>query len=471
MKIRYAPRLCLVIMFLLLSAVPHVQAKEVKTESRRVSVDEISVFYQDSGPKDAPTMLFIHGWGCDVSFWQQQVEAFSDRYRCIALDMPGFGRSDKPHDIAYTLGLCAKAVKAVADGAGSADLILIGHSMGAAVARQFLVDYPDTVEAVVNVDGAVLFLPDDPVVLEAMAKEMEQAAKAYLGPDRETVLNQFIEGLFYGKTPEDIQEVVRRTMIAVDPYVGSSFMTEFFKAEWWKRQTFDLPCLALYAENPQGDPNIENNLRGEFPALIFKLWTDTGHFPMMEQPERFNTTLQDFLDIVLESSGQPASHPMLGGEKMSKYEEAMKQLDEKLGNKDGLISLSTMALEPGADGKSRPAARLVNAYYKDGAFYTVTYATTNKMLQIDNNPNVAVCIIVENFTADGIGENLGWVCDEKNAEIMTTLRTVFADWYNEANNDEDPNTCLLRVQLTKGLWNDPHQGIRKRIDFVNKTAD
>jgi len=153
---------------------------------------------------------------------------------------------------------------------------------------------------------------------------------------------------------------------------------------------------------------------------------------------------------------------------MSKYDEAMKLLNEQAGNKDGLISLSTIALEAGADGRSRPAARLVDAYYEDGAFYIVTYATSNKMLQIAQNPEVAICIIVENFTADGIGENLGWVCDEKNTAIMAKLRTIFAEWYNDANNDEDPNTCLLRIRLTKGLWNDPHKGIKTEIDFINK---
>lgn len=71
---------------------------------------------------------------------------------------------------------------------------------------------------------------------------------------------------------------------------------------------------------------------------------------------------------------------------MNKYEEAMKHLDEKLGHKDGLISLSTIALEPGANGRSRPAARLVDAYYEDGAFYIVTYATSDKMLQIAQIP-------------------------------------------------------------------------------------
>ena len=155
---------------------------------------------------------------------------------------------------------------------------------------------------------------------------------------------------------------------------------------------------------------------------------------------------------------------------MHKFDEALKLLDEKLGNKDGLICLSTISIELGADGKSQPAARIVDAYYEDGAFYIVTYATTNKMQQIAKNPHVAISIIVDNFTADGIGENLGWVCDEKNEQMMKKLRVIFADWYYEANNDEDQNTCLLRIQLTKGLWNNPHEGTRNEIDFVNKTA-
>lgn len=156
---------------------------------------------------------------------------------------------------------------------------------------------------------------------------------------------------------------------------------------------------------------------------------------------------------------------------MSKYNEAMKLLDEKIGNKDGLITLSTIALEPGLDGKTRPAARIVNAYYEDGAFYIVTNATSGKMHQIAQNPEVFICIIVEEFTANGIGENLGWVCDEKNAEIMAKVRTIFAEWYNKANNEEDPNTCLLRIRMTKGLWYDAHANIRNEIDFVSKTAD
>ena len=156
---------------------------------------------------------------------------------------------------------------------------------------------------------------------------------------------------------------------------------------------------------------------------------------------------------------------------MSKYDEAMQLLDKQVGNKDGLISLSTIALEAGADGVSRPAARIVDAYYEDGSFYIVTHENTAKMRQIAQNPNVAVWIIVENVTADGIGENLGGVCDEKNAEIIAKLRTLFADWYYKANIEEDIGTCILRIRLTTGLWNESHEGSRREIDFENNTAD
>ncbi len=155
---------------------------------------------------------------------------------------------------------------------------------------------------------------------------------------------------------------------------------------------------------------------------------------------------------------------------MNNFNEAMRVLEEKFGNQDALISLSTIAQSPNADGSPVPAARIVNVFYENGCFYTVTYAASTKMQQIAKNPEVAVCFIVESFTANGIGENLGWVCDEKNAELMAKIRPVFAGWYDEANNDEDPNTVLLRIRLTKGVWNDAHAGIRNEIDFVNKIA-
>ncbi|MDR1532484.1 MAG: pyridoxamine 5'-phosphate oxidase family protein [Clostridiales bacterium] len=140
---------------------------------------------------------------------------------------------------------------------------------------------------------------------------------------------------------------------------------------------------------------------------------------------------------------------------MNKYDEAIKILDERFG-RDTLISLATM------DG-SHPAVRIVNGFYEDGAFYVVTYALSGKMTQIKDNPEVAVC--GEWFTAHGIGENIGHPRDEQNAELMKKLRKAFATWYDNGHTDEnDPNTCVLRVRLSDGVL--LSHGTRYDIDFL-----
>ncbi|EHF00311.1 hypothetical protein [Enterocloster citroniae] len=154
----------------------------------------------------------------------------------------------------------------------------------------------------------------------------------------------------------------------------------------------------------------------------------------------------------------------------SMYEEGLKLLDEKFGNgKDNLISLATIARESGTNGKPRPVVRCVDAYYEDCTFYIVTYGKSNKMLQIEQNTEVAVALSSEMFTAMGVGESLGWVLDPQNAEIRTKLRTAFANWYDMANNEKDENCCILAIHLTRGTLNINHWEKLYHLDFVNKT--
>lgn len=155
---------------------------------------------------------------------------------------------------------------------------------------------------------------------------------------------------------------------------------------------------------------------------------------------------------------------------MSNYEEGFNLLDEKFGNgKDNIISLATIAREPNKDGTPRPVVRSVDAYYENGVFYVTTYGKSNKMQQIGKNPEVSIASFSEMFTASGIGENLGWVLDPKNADLRNKLRTAFAPWYDSANNEKDENCCILAIHLTKGTLNINHWEKLYHMDFVNKT--
>ena len=140
----------------------------------------------------------------------------------------------------------------------------------------------------------------------------------------------------------------------------------------------------------------------------------------------------------------------------------MEKLTEEVGailkewfGQDTIISLATME-----DG--RPCVRRVNGYYEDSAFYVITYGLSNKMRQIAQNPEVAVC--GDWFTAHGEGINLGYFGKAENAKIAEKLRKAFAAWIdNGHNNFEDENTCILCIRLTDGVL--LCHGTRYDIDF------
>jgi hypothetical protein len=155
---------------------------------------------------------------------------------------------------------------------------------------------------------------------------------------------------------------------------------------------------------------------------------------------------------------------------MTNFEEGFKLLEEKFGGgKDNLVSLATIAREPNVAGSPRPVVRVVDAYYEDGVFYASTNAKSNKMLQIASKPEVSIASATEMFTASGLGENLGWVLDPKNAVLRSKLRATFAAWYDSANNEQDENCCILAIRLTKGTLNINHWEKLYHMDFVQKT--
>lgn len=157
---------------------------------------------------------------------------------------------------------------------------------------------------------------------------------------------------------------------------------------------------------------------------------------------------------------------------MSKYEEGLKLLEEKFGNgKDNVISLATIALEPNADGKPYPVVREVDAYYEDGTFYVTTSRTSNKMLQITQNSEIAFSVSLGWFNGFAIGEDLGWVLKPENAEIRSKLHTAFAAWYDMANNENDENCCILAIHIKRATLNINHWEKLYNMDFVNKFCE
>jgi len=158
---------------------------------------------------------------------------------------------------------------------------------------------------------------------------------------------------------------------------------------------------------------------------------------------------------------------------MNKYEKAIKLMEEFCGNgKDNLIALATISLSPNDANNPRPAVRMVDAYYEDGVFYVSSSSHKNKTLEIEKNNEVSICGL-DLFAAQGKAENLGWVKDEKNAEIRGKMKKYFP-WFDDHGNEESPDSIVLRITLTEGTITDNEQKYGEwqyKVDFVNKTAE
>ncbi len=263
---------------------------------RSLDVEGVQTWYQDGGKHNGIPLIFIHGMACDSTFWRWQFPAFTDRYRVIAVDLPGHGRSARPHDRVYSMDFFARSVRKVVEREQLSMPVLIGHSMGFAVSRRYLLQYPGWARAVCSVDGFYFRRP-----LQARGYQIWSSIMRFLrfrgsAGDPVEQGRKFIEYTFYKQTPESVRQEVRTKTYQADPYVILSSWREMIRPANWAKCRFMLPALLLYCRAPHTLPDQQWYFGTCFPRMRYVEWDDAGHYPMLEQPARFNTELQRFLD-------------------------------------------------------------------------------------------------------------------------------------------------------------------------------
>jgi sigma-B regulation protein RsbQ len=246
------------------------------------SVEGVSIHstVRGSGPK---TIVFVHGWTCDESSWREQVPFFEKTYRVITLDLPGHGRSGSPASGPLTMELFARSIEAVRLEAKAGKIVLVGHSMGTPVIREYARLYPANVAALVPVDG-VLHLSGSP-----NAPNPERMR----GPDGLKNREAMIRGMFGKSATPAIQEHLLKMMLAAPETTAYQAMAATFAAPNWKDETFAVPALGIYADHSGADD--PQYFKKVFPKGHTVEVPGTGHFVMLEKPADFNKLLADFL--------------------------------------------------------------------------------------------------------------------------------------------------------------------------------
>jgi pimeloyl-ACP methyl ester carboxylesterase len=256
-----------------------------------LSEDGLTISYLVGGSGDT-TVVFIHGWTCDRSYWDAQLGAFANDYRVIAPDLAGHGDSALGRD-SYTMERFGADVAAVAGGEGR--IVLVGHSMGGPVMLQAAQLLGDRVIGLVGVDTLRDIAPP-------ITSEDDMAARlAPLQADYVASARQFLNTMFLDSSDPDLRQAVVADMLATDRKVGVGAVRGMLSMDTGAAlQAVDAPLVLI---NSDYQPTNLENVRRHHPDTALYTMHDVGHFVMMEDPETFNAllaqALRDFRQAVI----------------------------------------------------------------------------------------------------------------------------------------------------------------------------
>src|SRR5438552_3506897 len=260
--------------------------KNATGESRFTKLDGLRIHYVNYG-KGSEALVLIHGWTCNLDNWRDQMPDFAKRNRVIAIDLPGHGQSDKPQ-ITYSMDLFARAVEAVMRDAKVKRAVLVGHSMGTPIARQFYRKYPEKTLAIVIVDGSLRPFGDKAF--------MDRLIAGFRGPNYKDAVGQMLTAISGPNLSADATARIKTSSLNTPQQVLVSAMEGMADPSIWGEDKINVPVLAIMAKNPFYPPNVEESFRALAPNMEFQMWDGVGHFIMMEKPNEFNAAVLQFLD-------------------------------------------------------------------------------------------------------------------------------------------------------------------------------
>src|ERR1043165_9337300 len=257
-----------------------------KADSHFAKLDTTRVHYFSYG-KGEEALVLIHGWTQNADAWRDNAPDFARRNRVIVVELPGHGLSDKPQTT-YSMDYFARAVDAVMRDAKVKRAVLVGHSMGTPVARQFYRKYPGKTLAIVIVDGSLRPFGDKAL--------MDQMMAGFRGPQYRDAVNQMMGFIAGPNVSAEVKQRINTASMNTPQNVLVSAFEGMLDTSIWGDDKINVPVLAIMAKTALLPANAEESYRGIAPKLDFQIFDGVGHFLMMEKPKEFDAAVIAWLD-------------------------------------------------------------------------------------------------------------------------------------------------------------------------------
>lgn len=312
-------RMWLVLVLLLAACSPFVATNPqtlADPEGQFLSINGVQTYVIDVGPRDGQPVVLLHGFGASTVSWRHTIPALTAAgYRAIAFDRPGFGLSDKSYDLDYSHTNQAAHTIALMDTLQIERAVLVGHSQGGNVITHAALAYPERVESLVIVAGAV--------ILDDHTSTLGQIAVTSSGflvnlASYEPLAALIGAGLQLYLTPDRIQDILRSAYASPDAVTAATvedYLRPFYTPNWdlgliamvrdgagnevppAQLEQIRQPVMLIWGEADAWVPvsNGEQLRQYLTTDIIWHTYPEVGHMVMEEAPDTFNRDLLEFL--------------------------------------------------------------------------------------------------------------------------------------------------------------------------------
>lgn len=287
---------------------PTMQDWEYPYDVQKITLsDSVEIAYIDEG-KGSRTLLFIHGLGSNLKAWQKNIDFLKKDYRCIALDLPGYGKSSKG-EYPFDMTFFAKTVRDLIEKLALTKVVLVGHSMGGQIALHTLLNQEEKIEKLILIApaGFETFTEEE----KAWFQSVFTAAVVKATPEAQIVKNFHLN---FHTFPDDAQfmiddRLLLRKTAAYEPYckmIPQCVKGMLNEPVFDRLSEITLPTLILFGENDLLIPNkflhaaltvaqVATSGHERIPDSELKMIPRAGHFVQWEQAEQVNEMVLKFL--------------------------------------------------------------------------------------------------------------------------------------------------------------------------------